>query len=214
MALISIVMLIADKFNDACADSDPFGVTVYLPIFLSVVLGMFLSHDYTYGTIRNKLTVGHTRENIYIANLAVCTLVYLIFYGIYLVLFWGIGIPLLGLSDDFSAKAALTSMILSLLLAAVHSSLVTFICMTVKNNTGTVLSVILNYALMLIVVLGEELSENIAKFVYDFIPLGQAMRLNCREILSRPVLLIFYAMIWIFASALGGIAIFNKTDLK
>ena len=38
----------------------------------AVVVGMFLGTEYSDGTIRNKIAVGHTRASIYLANLIVC----------------------------------------------------------------------------------------------------------------------------------------------
>lgn len=72
-----------------------------LSIFLSIFSGLFLGTDYACGTIRNKLTVGHSRVAVYFSNLIVTIMGSLIITVIYTIpavfraLVWGkeLGMP-------------------------------------------------------------------------------------------------------------------------
>ena len=57
----------------------------------AVVVGMFLGTEYSDGTIRNKIAVGHTRASIYLANLIVCAAASALLLLISLALGFGLG---------------------------------------------------------------------------------------------------------------------------
>ena len=57
----------------------------------AVVVGMFLGTEYSDGTIRNKIAVGHTRASIYLANLIVCAAASALLLVISLALGFGLG---------------------------------------------------------------------------------------------------------------------------
>lgn len=73
-----------------------FRLLPYFGFFLSVFTALFLGTEYSDGTVRNKLIIGHTRSEIYLANLLTC------FVGSFAVfLAWAVGglvgIPYFGL---------------------------------------------------------------------------------------------------------------------
>ena len=47
----------------------------------AIFIAMFIGKEYSNGTIRNKLIVGHTRTNIYLANFITCLTGSLIIYS-------------------------------------------------------------------------------------------------------------------------------------
>lgn len=62
-----------------------FGQTVAVSIISSIFIGLFIGTEYSNGTIRNKLVIGHSRGAIYFANLLVCIAAALLMHVVYVV---------------------------------------------------------------------------------------------------------------------------------
>lgn len=77
-------------------DSNIFSHIHFAPIVFSVFCSLFIGTEYSDGTIRNKIILGHTRRAIYLANLIVCTAANLIIFAAYETAYLCVGIPLLG----------------------------------------------------------------------------------------------------------------------
>lgn len=125
-----------------------FQFLLYVCFFFAVVSSMFLGTDYNDGTIRNKLIVGHTRTNVYLANLIVTFVAELLIMCVW---FIGalVGVPALGFFT-FSPANLVTYFLLCVLLVAAYSAINTFIAMISSNKTMTVLvSLGLSFGLLL-----------------------------------------------------------------
>lgn len=125
-----------------------FQFLVYIGFFFATVTSMFLGTDYSDGTIRNKLIVGHTRANLYLANLIVTFSA-----GLLIMCVWLIG-ALVGVATlgffTFSTVELVEYFLLCVLLVATYSAINTFIAMLSANKTTTVLiSLALAFGLLL-----------------------------------------------------------------
>ena len=60
-----------------------FGQTVAVSIISAIFIGLFIGTEYSNGTMRNKLVIGHSRGAIYFANLAVCIAAALLLHVMY-----------------------------------------------------------------------------------------------------------------------------------
>ncbi len=69
-------------------------MTILMPVLAAVFTAMFIGSEYSFGTIRNKLTMGCTRGAVYLSNLIVCTVSQLIVYFVYMVPIAAVGFPL------------------------------------------------------------------------------------------------------------------------
>ena len=74
-----------DKMDGATfyIDSQFISFAIVSGVISACFTGLFLGTEYSDGTVRNKLIVGHGRLNIYISNLAVCCAANLIFIAVY-----------------------------------------------------------------------------------------------------------------------------------
>lgn len=73
-------------------------VGVMVVIFLMAMFaGLFAGTEYSDGTIRNKLIVGHKRGSIYLSKLVVCIAANVIFLVVCIFATWGLGSLLLGI---------------------------------------------------------------------------------------------------------------------
>lgn len=63
---------LADEYKQA--DSLLFMGTILVVFVIAAFAGLFVGTEYSDGTIRNKLIVGHKRSNVYISKLIVCVL--------------------------------------------------------------------------------------------------------------------------------------------
>lgn len=66
-------------------DSDLFLGTAYIFFPIAIVISTLIGDDHRYGTIRNKISVGLTRTQIYFSNFIVCTAASLILHALWLI---------------------------------------------------------------------------------------------------------------------------------
>lgn len=114
---------------------------LYLLFAIPVFVGIFLGTEYSDGTIRNKLVVGHKRSGIYLANLIVCASGTLIGAGLNLLINFTLGTALCGLevmTADYIAKTIIYTFIGLISVTAI----LVLISMIVNNKAGASVAVL------------------------------------------------------------------------
>ena len=114
----------------------------------SVFVGMFLGTEYSDGTIRNKIAVGHTRASIYLANLIVCAAASALLLVISLALGFGLGSFLLD-PLGLPMKVLLLYTCIGLLTTVSFASIYTLVAMLSPSKaSGAVLCLVLALVLL------------------------------------------------------------------
>ncbi len=118
-------------------------------IVISIFTSLFLGVEYSDGVIRNKITIGHKRTNIYLSNLIITTITSLFSYILFIIVIASIGIPLFGtIKIPISELLKLIGCIFVAIVA--YSSIFTFIAMMISNKTvSAITSIMLAFGLMM-----------------------------------------------------------------
>ena len=250
--LASTVALMIFECQVALKDSSEFQYGLDYPYFryaiiiglpIAVYVSLFLGTEYSDGTIRNKLVVGHTRRDIYLSHLftnivgGLSMLLASLLGGL-------VGIPFLGTWKI--GKMVLVFLLISVLFIISYAAIFTLIGMLCSNKAiSAVLTILLFLGLMYFAMyLDYRLSEpeiingliitqegmqmgdpspnpryltgikrEIYQFVIDFLPTGQ-----CRQMLElnvlHPVRMIVSSIVIAIVTTLGGIFAFERKDLK
>ena len=210
--ILAVLGALVSKLNGNMTWYDMFEFPLILVMIFSAVGGLFISRDYTQNTIRNKLTVGHKRTDIYLANQITETIFFCVPVIFYFITSAIANFILIG------AKGAVFSEVMgniAVCLIAVNalSALTTFLAMTVKSSAGGVLPIILMYPMLMLSVLAEALEDvKWLKYVCDFIPVSHIASLMQPD--KDPALHICCSLVFFALFAAGGIAAFRKADLK
>lgn len=114
----------------------------YLLFMIPVFVGIFLGTEYSDGTIRNKLVVGHKRSAIYFANLIVCTVGTLIGAGLNLLINFTLGSALCGLEVLKANDIAKTTLYAFIALISATAIMVV-ISMVINSKAAASVSVII-----------------------------------------------------------------------
>lgn len=117
-------------------------------IVIAIFTSLFLGVEYSDGAIRNKISIGHKRANIYLSNLIVVTITSLFSYILFLGVVASIGIPLFG---GITISLSNLLMLLGCVFVAViaYSSIFTFIAMIISNKTITaIVTIMLAFGMM------------------------------------------------------------------
>ena len=119
-------------------------------IVIAIFTSLFLGSEYSDGGIRNKISIGHIRTNIYLSNLIITTITSLFSYILFIFVVVTIGIPLFGgISIELSKLLRLLGCIFVTVIA--YSSIFTFITMIISNKTITaIVSIMFSFGLMMI----------------------------------------------------------------
>lgn len=132
--------------SNATLDSSALSFTIILFLLLPVLGGMFINTDYHDGAIRNKLTVGHTRRSVYLANLFTVFVTGL-FYGAFYLLFYSlVGIPFFGVYQEPAMIAQ--TLLLFILVFFSLSALVTLIATLIAHRAVLVLCALVAIGMM------------------------------------------------------------------
>ncbi len=111
----------------------------FLSVVLAIFITLFIGKEYGFGTIRNKLSVGHTRINIYFSNfisaLAGSLIIYLLMLGGVL----ATGIPILG-GWQGDAKKLLFSVLIGAFSVMAMVAVFTMFSMLSSNRAVTAVS--------------------------------------------------------------------------
>lgn len=123
---------------DACI----FSYAMFVPILLSALAALFIGSEYSDGTMRNKLIVGHKRSNIYMADLIAVIAAGFLLCLAYIVPHICLAFPLLGwFTSDM--KKIMVFMLVIFALVVAFAAIYTTIAMLCNNKAYSVASCIL-----------------------------------------------------------------------
>lgn len=116
---------------------------VMVVIFLmAMFVGLFEGTEYSDGTIRNKLIVGHKRGSIYLSKLVVCITADVIFLVVCIFVSWGIGSLLLGVAMGYGK--ILTKLLLLCVVVIAMTALLLLCSMSIQSKSvGSVVCLML-----------------------------------------------------------------------
>lgn len=106
-------------------------------IFCAVFSSLFLGTEYSDGTVRNKISVGHSRRDIYLANLIVCSAAGLLIMAAWILAMLTVGTCILGWFINMTLKAALISLLISVFMVIAVTALFVLPGMLIQNKAYT-----------------------------------------------------------------------------
>lgn len=246
LAELAFVALTVLSCWDHCAAGDQYTLEYiltagyvqlsYLPIptlILAPLLSLHLGADYSNSTLRNKLIIGHTRTEVYLADLLACMVTSVALDIMYLVLSGVLCVkPILEISGRllrFSPGHVLLWTSVLLLARAAWAAVVKLMVTVLGNRTAaSIIVLLLVVAAALISSTGIDeigyLSRNLMvdgnagrmsgwQLALDILPTGQyyqISRLDTPNLWRMPLL----SLAVIAASTGAGLALFRRKDLK
>lgn len=125
-----------------------FGHITWVGVFVIIFTTLFAGSEYSDGTIRNKLMIGHSRMSIYLTNLIVSVTASVIMLLAHTAVSLSVGIPVLG-----SFRVGLPEMvqfyILMLLMTVAIASIVVLFSMLNQNKAAAAVICITGFFLLL-----------------------------------------------------------------
>ncbi len=126
-----------------------FNYSTIIGIVIAIFTSLFLGIEYSDGAIRNKISIGHKRTNIYLSNLIITIITSLFSYILFMIVIAIVGIPLFGtITIPMSTLLKLIGCIFMMVLS--YSSIFTFIAMIISNKTITaIVSIMLAFGMVM-----------------------------------------------------------------
>lgn len=191
-----------------------------IPMFVSIAAGMLICQDFKNNTIRNKIIIGHSRTNIYLANLIVSLIVMVLYYLTIILVTIVLGGVIMGF-DNFPSISIFKKMLMILAIETAFTSTIVFICNSLKSTGGFVLALCMHYILSTVEPFLNFIPrkyQKIVEFVQETVPSYQiTLLVYSTEVDKLPekwlVMLVACVVITGATTALGIVA-FNKSDLK
>lgn len=137
------------EFAYPTADGLWFVGGMYIAVVLAVFISLWGGTDYNDGAIRNKLTVGRTRGQVYLSNWITCVTASIMMQVIYIIVIAGLGVLILG-PFETPAKVLLLSSLAGMVTVVAMASLFLMIAMLIHNKA---ISAVVSMVVSLVVIL-------------------------------------------------------------
>lgn len=246
LAWLAYTALVVLSCRDHCAAGDRYTVEFlltagyvllsYVPLstlILAPLLSLYLGADYGNGTLRNKLIVGHTRTEVYLADLLACVLVSVSMDALHLLLAGALCVqPILRVSGSllrFPLGQVLAWVAVSLLARAAWAAVIKLMVTALGNRTASAISALLLVAAAALAAtkgigeisylsrhledVGNAERMNTWQMLLDVMPTGQyyqVSRLDTPNLWRMPLL----SLGVIAVSTGAGLLLFRRKDLK
>lgn len=204
------------------SDAFFFNHAPFMGLYYASFVSLFLGVEYSDGTIRNKLVVGHRRRDIYLANFITCFVA-----GIFLLLLWWIG-SLPGIIMVGKFEMGFVGFVRYALIAvgftSAFASIFTLVGSLTTNKAMTVVFTLLTWIGLLVTAaaiydticspyIDNGTIKTALECVLDFLPTGQAMLMSDTSI-THPVRQLVCSAIFTALVTAIGLSAFHKKDLK
>lgn len=126
-----------------------FNEMLFIGVALAIFVSLYIGVEYSNGTIRNKLSAGHSRLHIYLANLFVCYAAGIIACITYSVTSAILGLILIGKETVGGLWKPAQGMIVVLFILMAYAAIYVLISMSDMNTVrATVVSLLLSFAIL------------------------------------------------------------------
>lgn len=181
MKVMEYITTVSYGYEPPALSSMLFAFALFAGILQAAQTSLFIGTEYSDGTIRNKLIIGHTRAAIYLSNLTVCSVAGIAMCTAYLAGALAAGIPLCGL-DGVSLKGLVILILCTFLMSLALTSLFTLIVMLCQNKALSAVATLLGVCFFIVVSIyvTAKLSqpETIPQVTYTLGDAGQAVAVS------------------------------------
>uniref|UniRef100_UPI004057B141 ABC transporter permease n=1 Tax=Agathobacter sp. TaxID=2021311 RepID=UPI004057B141 len=147
--------LFVNQFNGAASikymDYPFFSQFIYNPVIFAAFITLFLGTEYSDGTLRNKLSIGHSRGSVYAANLCASIILSVAFVFTQILVCLGIGLLVFEpfrMPMEYVAVAAITAS----MTAITSASIFTAFAMNIQNKAASIIGMVgMSFAVILLV---------------------------------------------------------------
>ena len=122
---------------------------MYISVAIAIFISLWIGTDYSDGTIRNKLMIGHTRCEVYLSNWIVCNVGALLMHMVYILIVAGLGCLLLEPFETPFKVLGILSLVSLLSIIALTSIFVLIAMLIHTKSTGAVVSLVLAITMIL-----------------------------------------------------------------
>lgn len=192
-------------------------------IVSAVFISFFTGTEYSDGTIRNKLIVGHSRSKLYFSNLVTNIFAVVFMCFAYFIVVLIIGTVVVG-SLNMGIGEAVQIFCGSLLLITAYCSVYTLLAMLCNNKAATAA---IGTAASFLFLFGEAYigsmlalpgyyvgaKRRVLEFLFDYLPSGQAYQYMSMEFANFGSKILCLAIISAAAAMIGTI-MFQRKDIK
>ena len=180
MKVMEYIATVSYGYEPPALSSMLFAFALFAGILQAAQTSLFIGTEYSDGTIRHKLIIGHTRAAIYLSNLTVCSVAGIAMCTAYLAGALAAGIPLCGL-DGVSLKG-IVLLLCTFLMSLALTSLFTLIVMLCQNKALSAVATLLGVCFFIVVSIyvTAKLSqpETIPQVTYTLGDAGQAVAVS------------------------------------